>query len=133
MKTDPLRTVGIAFQGSASPIDLPGRQWSLLLGPGNVGATNMTLGFSIFPPGSAPPGHTHPQEEEMIYVVSGRGHITTDATVVDLSPGVAVYIPPGLHHATSADAEGPLHLLTAFSPPVTPGSYELADPKGPPG
>jgi putative monooxygenase len=87
----------------------------------------MALGFSIFPAGSAPPGHVHPAEEEMIYVVSGRGRIITDATVVDLSPGVAVYIPPGLIHTTSADDGEPLHLLTAFSPPVIPGSYEGVD------
>jgi len=88
----------------------------------------MTLGFSIFPAGSAPPGHTHPAEEEMIYVISGRGHIITDTMVVDLSPGVAVYIPPGLAHATSADEGEPLQLLTAFSPPVIPGSYEEVHP-----
>ncbi|MGA8426650.1 MAG: cupin domain-containing protein, partial [Candidatus Dormiibacterota bacterium] len=67
---------------------------------------------------------THPAEEEMIYVLSGRGRIITDAMVVDLRPGLAVYIPPGVHHATAADNGEPLHLLTAFSPPVTPGSYE---------
>jgi quercetin dioxygenase-like cupin family protein len=87
----------------------------------------MALGFSIFPAGSAPPGHVHSAEEEMIYVVSGRGHLTTGATVVDLIPGVAVYIPPGIAHATSADEHEPLHLLTAFSPPVIPGSYEVVD------
>ena len=130
MTTDQQRTVGIAFQDSATRLDLPGRQWGLLLGPGNVGAANMALGFSIFPSGSAPPGHVHPVEEEMIYVVSGRGRLTTDATVVDLTPGVAVYIPPGLAHATSADEGEPLHLITAFSPPVIPGSYEVGESSG---
>ena len=102
MTSDPQRTVGIAFQDSASRLELPGRQWGLLLGPGNVGETaNMALGFSIFPAGSAPPGHVHPAEEEMIFVVSGRGRLTTDATVVDLTPELQVYIPPGLAHATS--------------------------------
>ena len=40
MTTDQQRTVGIAFQDSATRLDLPGRQWGLLLGPGNVGAAN---------------------------------------------------------------------------------------------
>ncbi|MGA8207213.1 MAG: cupin domain-containing protein [Candidatus Dormiibacterota bacterium] len=124
MTAAPLRTVGVASEEDSSRIELPGRQWGLLLGPANVGAANMTLGFSIFPAGSAPSGHTHPAEEEMIYVLSGRGQIITDAVVVDLRPGLAVYIPPGLHHATAADDDEPLHLLTAFSPPVIPGSYE---------
>jgi len=95
-----------------------------LLGPENVGSQNITLGFSVFPGGSAPPGHVHLEEEEMIYVLSGRGSLSTADATVRLKPGVAVYIPPGIQHATAADEGEPLHLVTAFSPPVSPGSYE---------
>jgi quercetin dioxygenase-like cupin family protein len=115
-------------QDDAPGLDLPGRQWGLLLGPDNVGSTNMTLGFAIFPAGSAPTGHVHPGEEEMVFVLAGRGRITTDSDVVPLSPGVAVYIPAGISHATAADDGEALHLITAFSPPVTPGSYEPITP-----
>jgi quercetin dioxygenase-like cupin family protein len=108
----------------ARTLDLPGRQWALLLGPENVGAKNATLGFSVFPGGSAPPGHVHPAEEEMIYVVSGRGQLVSNDLTVTLVPGSAVYIPPGVEHATVADEGEPLHLVTVFSPPTVPGSHE---------
>lgn len=111
----------------ARTLDLPGRQWGLLLGPENVGAKNATLGFSVFPRGSAPPGHVHPTEEEMIYVTSGRGRLVSAKTTVSLVPGLAVYIPPGLEHATIADEGEPLQLITVFSPPTVPGSYERKD------
>lgn len=125
MSVQPARTLVGVHRDEAAVLDLPGRRWGLLLGPGNVGAENMTLGFSVFPAGSAPDGHVHLTEEEMIYVVAGHGRLVAADTMVELRPGVAVYIPPGVHHATIADADEPLHLITAFSPPVMPGSYEM--------
>ena len=108
----------------ATVLDLPGRRWGLLLGPGNVGARNLTLGFSSFPAGSAPAGHVHREEEEMVYVVAGHGRLVADETVIELEPGMAVYIPRGVRHTTIAGPIEPLELVTAFSPPVVPGSYE---------
>lgn len=115
-------------RAEAQILDLPGRQWGLLLGPENVGAETMTLGFSVFPEASAPPGHVHPTEEEMIYVTAGRGRLVSARTTVNLVPGLAVYIPPGVEHATIADEGEPLQMITVFSPPTVPGSYERKEP-----
>lgn len=108
----------------AQVYNLPGRDWSLLVGPQNAGVKNLTLGLAVFPGGSAPDGHVHPAEEEVIYIVSGSGELVTPEGSVQLAPGTAVYIPPGLHHATVSTGPEPLELLSVFSPPVIPGSYE---------
>lgn len=105
---------------------LPGRDWFLCIGPENTGARNATLGVAVFPVGSAPPGHVHPHEEELIYIVAGRGELVTPEGTVDLAPGTAVYVPAGLHHATVSRGPEPLELISVFSPPVVPGSYERA-------
>jgi len=115
----------IASRRSAAEIlHLPGRDWALLLGPTVGSVQNMTIGYSTFPAGSAPTGHTHAAEEEIVYVVAGRGQLVALESVVELEAGVAVYIPPGTEHATRAYAGQDLELLTMFSPPVVPGSYE---------
>lgn len=108
----------------AETLHLPGRDWALLLGPAVGAVRNITLGYSTFPAGSAPTGHVHPNEEEVVYVVAGRGRLAAPDSVVELEPGVAVYIPPGTEHATIAYAGQDLELVTVFSPPVVPGSYE---------
>jgi mannose-6-phosphate isomerase-like protein (cupin superfamily) len=108
----------------ATVYHLPGRDWLLLMGPGICDVKNLTLGASIFPPGSAPSGHIHDAEEEVIYVVSGHGELRTPEGSVPLEPGTCVYVPIGLHHATASHGPGPLELVTAFSPPVVPGAYE---------
>jgi mannose-6-phosphate isomerase-like protein (cupin superfamily) len=114
----------------ATMYHLPGRDWSYCIGPLNSDAKNVVLGVSLFPPGSAPAGHVHPKEEEVIYIVSGHGKLVTPEETVALSPGVAVFIPVGLHHATVSDGPESLELISVFSPPVIPGSYEAPPDQG---
>jgi len=108
----------------AAVYHLPGRDWQLCIGPENSDAKRLTLGVAVFPEGSAPAGHVHEAAEEAIYIVSGRGELVTPEGSVDLVPGTSVYIPVGLPHATISHGPGPLELVSVFSPPVVPGSYE---------
>jgi quercetin dioxygenase-like cupin family protein len=108
----------------AERFELPGRDWFLCIGPENSDARNLTVGIAVFPPGSAPEGHTHPGEEEVVHVISGQGELVTPQGNAVLEPGTTVYIPAGLHHATVSRGPGPLELMSIFSPPVVPGSYE---------
>lgn len=114
-----------AVRLDSSPVyHLPGRDWTLLVGPETTASKNLTVGVAVFPPGSAPVGHTHAAQEEVVYIVSGSGYLKTPAGTARLTPGTAVFIPAGMEHATSADPGGPLELVSSFSPPVVPGSYE---------
>jgi mannose-6-phosphate isomerase-like protein (cupin superfamily) len=105
--------------------ELPGRDWYLCIGPQNSGVQNLTVGVAVFPEGSAPPGHVHDAQEEVIHVTTGHGQLITPEGTIDLEPGTSVYIPVGLHHATVSSGPGPLELVCSFSPPVVPGSYEV--------
>jgi mannose-6-phosphate isomerase-like protein (cupin superfamily) len=111
---------------NAQVYHLPGRDWLLCVGPQNTASKNLTLGIAVFPGGSAPAGHVHPAEEEVVYIVSGTGELVTPEGTIELVPGTAVYIPPGLHHATVCHGPEPLELISVFSPPVVPGSYEAS-------
>jgi len=104
--------------------NLPGRDWFHYIGPEINGSKNITVGFSVFPAGSAPEGHVHPSQEEVIYITSGQGELVTPEGIAKLEPGTVVYIPIGLHHQTVVVGDQPLEMVTSFSPPVVPGSYE---------
>jgi quercetin dioxygenase-like cupin family protein len=116
----------VVRRDEAEVYPLPGRDWLLYIGPQNSAARNLTVGVAIFPAGSAPQGHIHPTQEETIYIVRGRGRLVTGLGTAELEPGVAVFIPMGVHHATESDGPEPLELVSVFSPPVEPGSYEAA-------
>ena len=104
--------------------NLPGRDWFYLLGPQNSQAKNLVFGLAEFPGGTLAAAHVHQSEEEMIYILSGKGAIIAGTQETPLEPGVAVFIPPGLSHQVRADGDRPLKLVTLFSPPVTPGAYD---------
>ncbi len=111
----------------AQTFNLPGRDGFLYVGPETTPVKNMTVGFATFPEGSAPEGHVHPTQEEIIYITAGHGELVTPEGTAQLEPGTVVYIPIGLHHATVSNGPGPLEMVTSFSPPVVPGSYEALD------
>jgi quercetin dioxygenase-like cupin family protein len=117
-------------RSEAAVVPLPGRIWHDYLGPQNSPAKNVSIGVSIFPPGSRPAGHVHPAEEETIYCARGRGRIVTPDGTAELEPGVVVHVTPGTHHATESDGPEPLELVCFFSPPVAAGSYERRPGEG---
>jgi quercetin dioxygenase-like cupin family protein len=108
----------------AELLPLPGRDWRTYLGPHNASTERISLGVSVFPPGSRPSGHVHDTQEETIYCARGRGRIVTPDGTAEIEAGVAVWVSPGTHHATESDGPEPLELVCFFSPPVVPGSYE---------
>ncbi len=115
-------------RAEAEVVPLPGRNWYSYLGPHNSAARQVSMGVSVFPPGSRPAGHVHPAEEETIYCTAGHGRIVTPDGIAEVEPGVVVHVSPGTFHATEADDQEPLELVCLFSPPVVSGSYENREP-----
>jgi quercetin dioxygenase-like cupin family protein len=105
-------------------LKLPGRVWKKMIGPDSGDCKNMILGVVTFPPGSDPGTHKHETEEEIIYVISGRGETKVGDNVYSLEPGVAVFTEPGIEHGVKTLGDEPLVMISVFSPPVKPGSYD---------
>ncbi len=103
---------------------LPGRLWKKLIGPEDGACQNMILGVVSFPPGSDPGTHVHQKEEEIIYVISGCGETKVGDRTLPLEPGAAVFTEPGVEHGVKNTGTEPLVLISVFSPPVRPGSYD---------
>ena len=115
----------VVKKATAYVYHLPGRDWYYLIGPLNSEAKNLVFGIALFPPNSKPGAHVHTKEEEIIYIIAGKGKIVFQGgQEVVLEPGVAVFIPPGVEHGIVAGDDEPLEMVTVFSPPVFPGSYD---------
>ena len=105
-------------------ISLPGRDWKLLIGPEKGGCKNMVFGVVEFPPDSKPTAHQHEKEEEIIYVLSGSGEMVVGDRSESLEKDKAIFIPPMMDHRVIVKGKDPLLLISIFSPPLTPGSYD---------
>jgi quercetin dioxygenase-like cupin family protein len=77
----------------------------------------LTTGEVIIYPGQGHAPHQHPGEEEVIYVISGRGSQTVgDGAAFDIAEGDAIYIPADTVHSTYNTTWSPLRLVVVYTP-----------------
>jgi mannose-6-phosphate isomerase-like protein (cupin superfamily) len=107
----------------AEVFQLTGRQVRYLIGPKTVQTERVTVGVCNWPQGAAP-SHIHTTEDEIIYIISGTGVITSPEGSIDLDPGTAVLIQQGTHHYITSHGPEDLQFVTIFSPPVVFGEYK---------
>jgi mannose-6-phosphate isomerase-like protein (cupin superfamily) len=96
--------------------------------PGTHDGGGQTIGYSFFDrtPGmkfvfrkralhpGAGVGHHEQHEDEVYYVLSGKGMMTVDGTAVDMTPGTAVLTRPGSTHSLKQIGPDDLVVLIAY-------------------
>jgi len=59
--------------------------------------------------------HYHKKIAEFYYVVEGTGRLELDEEEIELRPGVAVYIPPGVRHRGKGDFTAAIFCVPPFT------------------
>lgn len=104
---------------------LPGRDHKMIVSPWHFGPSeHMCFGVADFPANSHAPMHVHPDEEEIIYVLTGHGEIYFDGVPEPVEPGSVAYAPPGVAHSINNQSNETMRIAYVFSPPVQQGSYD---------
>jgi uncharacterized RmlC-like cupin family protein len=89
---------------SAGEVPFQKVDWGLtknLVGPESMGSEKLKVNITEYKPGFSHKLHMHPTQEEVIYVLEGRGVTETQEDKIAIGPGSAVYVPAGVYHATS--------------------------------
>ena len=74
----------------------------LLVGTQANGAEHVRVGVTEYHPDFPHEPHSHPGQEEVIWVLSGRGYTESYGKKMDLFPGAVAFIPAGMEHKTAA-------------------------------
>ena len=85
------------------------------------GAATETMGvFELtVPPGSnVPPPHSHPKNEEIVYVLEGTLLYNVGPESRDLTPGQTMHTPKGVVHGFSNPFDAPVRALIVLSPDI---------------
>lgn len=85
--------------------------------PETTGAGTFSSGVVVLKPGEGHERHTHPDSEEVLYVLSGEGVQTIGDETRDVAAGDMLYIPAGVEHSTQNDSWEPLRFLAMYGPP----------------
>jgi len=94
-----------------------GREVKHLVADWNAGATKLWVGVSVIDPASASNPHTHQEQEEVFYCLSGRGLIRAGGEEAELRPGSCVFIPQGVEHQlANSQPDEVLRILYATAP-----------------
>ncbi len=93
-----MRKVVVADEVAFEKVD-----WGLtknLVGPQTAGSVYLKVNITEYLPGYVHKLHSHPNQEEVIYVLSGKGITETEEDRREIGPGSVVFIPAGVEHAT---------------------------------
>jgi len=113
-------TVRTVRLDTVEAIPLPRGSWSKkLLTRKTVGAKKCMLGISSFKPGTVTSLLVH-EEEELAYVVKGRGKIRLTDCDIPYAAGDGIYIPAGVPHAVVNDGQEEVIMVFTFSYPDYP-------------
>jgi oxalate decarboxylase/phosphoglucose isomerase-like protein (cupin superfamily) len=85
--------------------------------PRETGSSRMSCGVVRLNPGKGHERHTHPESDEMLYVVRGEGEQEIGEETRDISAGDMLHVPEGVPHGTVNTGWEPLILLAVYAPP----------------
>lgn len=74
-----------------------------------------TVGLATILPGQRNPVHYHPNCEEVLHVLSGRGVHSYDGRTIELKVGMTIRIPAGVKHNMINTGPETLRTLISFS------------------
>jgi quercetin dioxygenase-like cupin family protein len=95
--------------------------WGLtkeLVNPQTVGAKKVKVKITEWLPGHVHKKHIHPDQEEVIFVLSGKGMAETEAERREIGPGTVLFVGAGETHTTwnLSDTES-LRAIVVKAPP----------------
>jgi len=104
---------------------LPGRDLKWLVTKDNTPAKNLTSCLITISPGyTVQPAHSHPEGEEIVYIIDGIGKAYIDGVIHPIHGGCMVVFPEGQPHMLRNTGTEEMHAVCFFAP-----AAELADYK----
>ena len=83
-----------------------------------TGAEGLTIGEVVINPGQENRPHSHPNCEEVLYLISGElEHTCGDEEPYVLKPGMSIRIPAGARHNARCTSAESARMLVAYSSP----------------
>ena len=95
--------------------------------PSSTGSSGLcVMDVTIFP-GGGHPFHRHPEQEEIIWVRTGRIEQWLEQEQRELGPGDSIHIDRDVVHGSYNDTDEPVHLQVILAPAYGEGGYEAVD------
>jgi quercetin dioxygenase-like cupin family protein len=118
----------VVHEDDVEALDLPGRRLSWLITAERVNAEHCSMCMIRVAPGeTVRPAHSHPNGEEVIYILSGSGRVMIDGNVEHVAAGSAVLFPQGKIHMLQNSGTEEMKVVCFFAPPSSLETYKFFD------
>jgi len=107
---------------------LPGRDLRWLFTPESGVSESFSLNIVVIKPGNTvKPAHSHPNHEELVYIVSGEGEAYIDGKIYPIYSGTAVLFPKASIHMLRNTGDTDMKVVCFFTPQATMADYTFHD------
>jgi quercetin dioxygenase-like cupin family protein len=119
-------SVPVIHESDAESLDLPGRNLRWLVNAELLGAKHLSMCVIRVEPGeTVRPAHSHPNGEEVIYIVRGEGRVMVDGEVSAVREGSAVLFPQGEVHMLQNTGTTAMKVACFFAPATNLENYRF--------
>jgi mannose-6-phosphate isomerase-like protein (cupin superfamily) len=110
----------------AAALDLPGRQLRWLVAPDRLPAQHCsTCVIRVAPGDKVRPAHSHPNGDEVIFIVRGSGRVLVGTDVEPVRPGTVVVFPQGVVHMLHNSGDEEMQVVCFFAPATSLANYRM--------
>jgi quercetin dioxygenase-like cupin family protein len=118
--------VPVLNEDDVEALRLPGRQLSWLVAPGALAARHCsTCVIRVASGDKVWPAHSHPNGEEVIYIIQGSGRVLVDGEVAGVQAGSVVLFPQGAIHMLHNTGAEEMKVVCFFAPPTGLENYKM--------
>jgi quercetin dioxygenase-like cupin family protein len=107
-------------------LDLPGRQLRWVVSPESIPAAHCSACVIRIAPGErVRPAHSHPNGEEVIYIIRGTGRVLVAGEVSPVREGTTVLFPQGAVHMLHNTGAEEMKVVCFFAPSTGLDNYRM--------
>jgi len=107
-------------------LDIPGRRLRWLVAEDGLKAKNCSACVIRVAPGDkVRPAHSHPEGEEVIYIMTGSGRVLVDGEVSPVRTGSVVLFPQGKPHMLQNTGADEMKVVCFFAPATNLANYRV--------
>ena len=114
----------VVYEDEIPVQNLPGRDLKWLFTPDMNVSENFSMNVVTIHPGfTVKPAHSHPEKEEVVYIISGKGEAYIDGNIYDIHGGTAVFFPKKSIHMLRNSGDEDMKVACFFTPQATLKDY----------
>jgi mannose-6-phosphate isomerase-like protein (cupin superfamily) len=115
----------IIHETEISEVQHPGRFMRWLANENSLAAKNLSVCvIRVLPGETVRPAHSHPNSEELIYIINGSGKVMIEGEVGEVRAGSAILFEQGKIHMLKNTGEIEMKVICFFAPATNVDNYK---------